>query len=47
MKYRSESADIHSIHYRDFFDLLNEAYKGTRATDSSLIPTMQIKMIKE
>ena len=41
-----EGADILSIHPEDFFDVLDKAYKGTRATDSSLIPTMQIKMLR-
>jgi len=41
-----EEADMLSIHPEDFFDVLDKAYKGTRATDSSLIPTMQIKMLR-
>lgn len=41
-----KEADELSINIKDFFDVLDKAYKGTRATDSSLIPTIQIKMLR-
>lgn len=40
-----KEADELSINPKDFFDVLNNAYKSTRATDSSLIPSIRLKML--
>ena len=41
-----KEADEPSINTKDFFDVLDKAYKSTRATDSSLIPSIRLKMLK-
>lgn len=40
-----KEADELSINTKDFFDVLDKAYKNTRATDSSLIPSIQLKIL--
>lgn len=40
-----KEADELSINPKDFFDVLDKAYKSTRATDSSLIPSIRLKML--
>jgi len=41
-----EGSDMLSIHQKDFFDVLNKAYQCTSSRDSSLIPTIQIKILR-
>lgn len=41
-----ECEAVLSIHPEDFLDVIDKAYQGTRATDSSLIPTIQIRILR-